>query len=201
MSNPHDKLIAAAARELLEPIGFRRKGRSRVWIADRGWWLNLVEFQPSGWAKGSYLNVAAHWLWVDQDYLSFDYSARVEGFVEYVSDIQFKPEAIRLAKAAAQEAQRLGQIFPTIEAAATVLAATECEIRKEAKGSWTAYHAGIAMGLSGRIEEAATLFHSIRDVRVRPIAARMAKLLNDPIAFRRAADDLIAAHRQTLGIA
>jgi hypothetical protein len=43
----------------------------------------VVEFPPSGWAKGSYLNVAAHWLWIEQDYLSFDYLGRREPFIEY----------------------------------------------------------------------------------------------------------------------
>ena len=39
-------------------MGFWRKGRSRMWLADRDFWLGVVEFQPSGFRKGTYLNVA-----------------------------------------------------------------------------------------------------------------------------------------------
>lgn len=62
MPGPHDKIIAEAAKAALRSLGFQRKGRSRTWLADHGWWLTIVEFQPSAWSKGSYLNVAAHWL-------------------------------------------------------------------------------------------------------------------------------------------
>ncbi|TGQ53638.1 DUF4304 domain-containing protein [Mesorhizobium sp. M1C.F.Ca.ET.193.01.1.1] len=58
----HGRIIASQAKIALQPAGFRRNGRSRVWIADRGFWLSVVEFQPSSWSKGTYLNVAVHWL-------------------------------------------------------------------------------------------------------------------------------------------
>src|SRR5256885_11111558 len=59
-ADPHSKLITAAAREILRPLGLFQKGRSRVWLDDQGWWLGVVEFQPSDWSKGSYLNVGAN---------------------------------------------------------------------------------------------------------------------------------------------
>ena len=200
MSNPHEKLIAGAAKEILGPLGFHRKGHSRTWIADHGWWLNVVEFQPSGWAKGSYLNVAAHWLWIEQDYLSFDYCGRVESFSKYTSDMHFQPEASRLAQTAAKEAHELGQTFDSIEAAAMVLCAKERDLPQQARGGWSAYHAGMALGLSGRLCDAATLFHSVRDDRVQPVVARVEKLLADPVEFRREVGDLIDAHRRALGL-
>ncbi len=62
-TNEHGRIIAAVAKSALAPLGFRRKGASRVWLADHGFWLDVVEFQPSGFSKGSYCNVAVHWLW------------------------------------------------------------------------------------------------------------------------------------------
>lgn len=199
MPNPHDKLIASAAKEILGPLGFRRKGRSRIWIKDHGWWLSIVEFQPSSWAKGSYLNVAAHWLWTEQDYISFDHGGRIDSFVEYTSDAQFHFEAIRFAKAAAEKSGELEQTFDSIEAAAAVLAAKERALPEEARGSWPAYHAGMAVGLSGGAADAADLFNSIRDERVRPAVVRVNDSLADPGTFRRTADVLIAEHRKALG--
>ena len=201
MANPHDKLLAAAAKQRLGPLGFRRQRRSRIWIADQGWWLKVVEFQPSGWAKGSFLNVAAHWLWSGQDFLSFDYGGRVEPFSQYVSDAQFQSEATRLARAAAHEANQLGQIFHSIEAVATVLLAKEGNILERLKGGWSAYHAGMAAGLSGNTADAAALFQSVRDERVRPAVARMEKLLGDPGKFLQEAEMLMTAHRHALGLA
>ncbi len=61
--NEHTRIIATAAKAVLQAHGFTRKGRSRVWFADRGFWLSVIEFQPSAWSRGSYLNVAVHWLW------------------------------------------------------------------------------------------------------------------------------------------
>ena len=54
--NLHGRLIAAAAKRHLSPLGCRRKGQSRFWSADHGFYQIGIEFQPSGWSKGSYLN-------------------------------------------------------------------------------------------------------------------------------------------------
>src|SRR5688572_1964676 len=108
MAGAHDKIIATAAKTMLQPLGLRRKGQSRLWIGDHGWWLAVVEFQPSGFSKGSYLNVAAHWLWSDKGYISFDlgsgadWGSRAADFEAYESDMQFERAAERLATLAAQ---------------------------------------------------------------------------------------------------
>jgi hypothetical protein len=75
----HNKIIAAKAREVLAPIGMVRKGRSRTWLADRAWWLGIVEFQPSAWSRGTYLNVSLMWLWQPIGYLTFEVEPRRVG--------------------------------------------------------------------------------------------------------------------------
>jgi hypothetical protein len=74
--HPHTKLINAAARETFQPLGLVQKGRSRMWRDDRAWWLGIVEFQPSSWTRGSYLNVGVNWLWNVKDWHSFDFGYR-----------------------------------------------------------------------------------------------------------------------------
>src|SRR5687767_4381931 len=74
----HSTLITAAAREILRPMGLFQKGRSRTWLDDQGWWVCVVEFQPSSWSRGSYLNVGCMWLWGVKDYISFDEGYRIE---------------------------------------------------------------------------------------------------------------------------
>ncbi|MCR4265800.1 hypothetical protein [Nitratireductor sp. ZSWI3] len=198
--NSHNKLIGEIASKILTPLGFRRKGRSRTWLWDHGWWVTVVAFQPSAWARGAGLDVAAHWLWTDQPNLSFDHFQHSETFVEYVSDAQFLPEATRLVRTAADEAFRLQQTFPTIEAAATVLSDAERKLPQHARGGWGAYDAAMAMGLSGHTSGAALLFQSVRDERVLPSVSRVEKLLSDPARFRQAATELICMHRNVIGL-
>src|SRR5262249_20811083 len=97
----HSKLITAAARTILRPLGLFQKGRSRTWLDDRGWWVGVVEFQPSSWSRGSYLNVGCMWLWDVKNYVSFDEGYRVESFAEYQDDDQFRQAATDLANRAA----------------------------------------------------------------------------------------------------
>ena len=103
MQPTHDKLIARAAKKELGSLGFARKGRSRTWIADHGWWATIVEFQPSSWSKGSYLNVAPHWLWSCNDFLSFDFGGRLQEHVPFESDEQFSEATANLAALAAAD--------------------------------------------------------------------------------------------------
>ena len=204
MPGPHDRIIAHAAKRALAPLGFRRKGRSRTWLADRGWWLAVVEFQPSAWSKGSYLNVAAHWLWSEMGFLSFDFSGRVHQHVEYLSDAQFAPAAAGLAELAAAEARRLTAMFTSLEATAAILVAEQKAAGEQAGGGWITYNAGVAAGLSGRADAAAEMFGWVldssapEDSSLKLAAARMARLVPDPPRFKTEVAATITRHREAL---
>jgi len=144
----------------LTPLGFWRKGRSRIWLADRGFWLSIVEFQPSSFGKGSYLNVSAHWLWGPfSDVLSFDYSVeRKKPLIAFHDSEQFKILAEHLAEQAAKESQHLQNKITSIHASASLLVAAESASEKAGrKGGWLAFHAAIASGLSGDMATARIL--------------------------------------------
>jgi hypothetical protein len=173
MAQPHDKILAIAAKRALHPLGLRRKGQSRLWFGDHSWWLAVVEFQPSGLQKGSYFNIAAHWLWSQGGYVSFDlgrgadWSGRVAEFEAYVSDEQFQSAAERLAKLAAREVRQLAQSIPSVVEAADLLMRRESALSPPSKGSWTAYHAGVAAGLADRLYDAQAMLRSVSDERVK----------------------------------
>ena len=100
----HNKILKKAADSVLSPEGLFQKGKSRMWIDDQGWFLVLVEFQPSGWGQGSYLNVGVNYLWTRQDYLSFDYGNRQHDFVAYEGDPEkFYGDMVFLAKEAMEK--------------------------------------------------------------------------------------------------
>lgn len=62
--NEHGKLIAAAAKAALLPLGCVRKGQSRCWFSDERYWYIFIEFQPSSWSEGTYFNIFPIWLFL-----------------------------------------------------------------------------------------------------------------------------------------
>jgi len=206
MPGPHDRIIGDAAKAALGPLHFRRKGRSRTWMADHGWWVTVVEFQPSAWSKGSYLNVAAHWLWSDTGHLSFDFGGRVAEHVEYLSDPQFVSAVASMAASAAKEAEALCEKFTSLSVTAEILLGEARRRGGQGPGhpGWMTYHAGVASGLAGRGREAAEMFARIRDSEappgsiLHPAAERMAQLAYDPLELKRAVLCLIETQREAL---
>jgi hypothetical protein len=93
-------VIAAAASHRLGSLGLRRKGRSRTWIDDHGWWLVHVEFQPSQ-SGNFYLNVGDDHLFVYRDHLVFEDFERPLGGTWLGDD---NAEAVSMAVDAAAEA-------------------------------------------------------------------------------------------------
>jgi hypothetical protein len=171
MADQHNSIIAKAAKAALTPMGFRRKGQSRIWLADRGYWLAVVEFQPSSWSKGSYLNVAAPWLWSppgpDESFvLSLDYGGRAASFIKFESEEQFAPLAVNLSESAAAESERLIANLRSIGTVAAALFAQEQELQKSGRGRHGgAYHAGVAAAITGNVDVARTMFSSILETR------------------------------------
>lgn len=86
-SKIHDKIIKKSAKEILVPLGMFQKGQSRCWLDDNGWYMIQVEFQPSAWSKGAYLNVGISFLWEKSEALNetlpFDVGYREKGYVEF----------------------------------------------------------------------------------------------------------------------
>jgi hypothetical protein len=94
----HNSALAVAAKAALGPIGMVRKGRSRTWFADRDYMLGIVEFQPSSWSKGTYLNVSLMWLWQPIDHVIFEVEPRRVGqFVSFESSEDIPADAAQVA--------------------------------------------------------------------------------------------------------
>ncbi|WP_143468812.1 hypothetical protein [Lachnoclostridium sp. An118] len=110
MPGQHNKIINAAAKKILAPEGLFRVGASRRWIDDNGYFVIQVEFQPSAYDRGSYLNVGISFLWEASkglnDTLAFNIGYRVDkaGYASYRgNDAAYEEKMEHFAEAALEK--------------------------------------------------------------------------------------------------
>lgn len=199
--NEHGKLIAAAAKSALAPLGCRRKGQSRVWLSDERFWYIMVEFQPSAWSKGTYLNVTPIWLFLQS--WGGEAAHRVGDYISFESAAQFGPLIDQAAQLVAAEVIALRAKFRK-----------PADLHRFFAGnlSWSGniYRAAITGGLVGDVALARQLFARIKEFdptkqgprfkNIQDECAAMATLLDDPAAYRSAILEKIAARRQVRGL-
>lgn len=136
---------------MLAPLGLRQQGRSRTWFDDHGWWLIVVEFQPSSWSKGTYLNVGAMWLWREIDSFAFEYGNRLGDFTAADDLKLFRDEVRAIAQRAASRVSQLRTELATPARVARLLSPIAGDNR------FRLLHAGIAAALAGSQVEAGNL--------------------------------------------
>ena len=198
--NEHGKLIAAAAKAALKPLGFRRIGQSRCWISDERWWAIWIEFQPSAWSKGSYLNVRPSWFWLR--YGAHDHHPRPADFISFESVELFTPLIENMAAIAAQTAVAMRARFRTLEDVNRFFA------ERVSQDGFPVYRAAITAGLVGDIATARKLFERMERIdltnwgswimRIVTECATMAALLDEPVLYRAAILEAIAEWRKKL---
>lgn len=198
-ANEHGRLITAAAKSILGPLGCRQVGRSRTWIADQRFWVIVIEFQPSSYSKGTYLNVGVCWLWHAKAYWSFDYGDRIRvgGFESFESEDQFSLVAEEFATRAADEVRLLRRRLASLRAIAEELAASEV-------AGWPRYHAAVATGLLGRTDDAERIFARLIEQPVtfdwekelQAASMELRRLLPDTRAFRAAIRKIVDESRE-----
>jgi hypothetical protein len=202
-------LLNEAARSVLGEIGMFQKGRSRIWLDDHGWWIGIVEFQPSGFSKGSYLNVSAMWLWHEGEEVDFSFdfsfppSPRVGEFISFESEEQFGAEATRLASVAREWVLKYRQAIHTCLDAANRVAA-----RSREPGDF--YYAGIAYACAGETLEAKKMFERLDQFRhglqpepdwvlaLRLKGRNLANMIDNPTGFRESIEQRIRSTRRIL---
>lgn len=195
----HGKIIATAAKAALAPIGCIRKGQSRVWYSDQRYWLIGVEFQPSGWVKGSYLNIFVAWLWKELG--GFDLTYRPVFFAPFQNAAQFTPHVVHMAEVAAREVLIQRTRFSSFDKIYEHL------LSQSHRTPWPKYNGAIAAGLAGEIRTARRLFDemaawSTRDYeweeQLKVHSAALAELLDSPALFRNTVLQQIQKRRRLM---
>jgi hypothetical protein len=196
----HSKLITAAARTNLIPVGMFQIGRSRLWLGDNGWWLDVIEFQPGRWEKGSYLNVGCMWLWNIKSWISFDEGQyRVHDFEPFQNEAQFERIAENLALKAKHYVLQQKTAFSSIQAV------SEHYVQHDPVRGWKAFNAAVAHGICGRIDAALDLlmrFSSNLDESIewqhlaKQDAHSLASIVHDRERFEHVITDRVVQTRQ-----
>jgi hypothetical protein len=193
------RVIGIVATETLGHVGLRRQGRSRRWLDDKAWWLGIIEFQPSS-DLGTYLNVGVMWLWAELPHHAYHVGHRIHQWEPYESPGQFNEVVLMLAREAAAEVSRYRTTFANIHTCADYYAS----LRDAAPYDFV--HAGVALGLVGRVQEARARFDAYlaveddrawkleEDRRVRDLRG----LLEDQAEFRSRIRASIAVTRDLL---
>lgn len=121
MLEQHNKIINAAAKKILAPEGLFRVGSSRTWIDDNGYFVIQVEFQPSSYDRGSYLNVGISFLWETSERLNetlaFNIGYRVNkvGYASYRgNDAAYEKKMEDFAEAAMEKVREYSMLFMVI---------------------------------------------------------------------------------------
>lgn len=159
MSTPlHSKIINTVARKILKPVGMKRKGQSRIWLDDNGWWVTVVEFQPAACSKGSYLNVGVNFQWYPQDHFSFDIGYREAGYIEYESEEQFEPIAREFAELAKVKVLEIREQLST---PASMKMFVISSFKGHRSTLWSEFHQGMACVIARDAEKAISYFKQV----------------------------------------
>lgn len=196
MAGEHNRIIVAAAKATLGPMGFKRKGQSRLWTLDHGIWLNTVGFRPSQWSVSVDLDNAAHWLWAGHGFMSLDHFVRGSN-ATFEDSMQFRDAVAVIAEEAASRAAQFESQFSSFEAIASFVIERALESERM-RPSWFGYRAALACGILGRQEEADEFLRGITDSGVIPHAAPFLALTGNLPDFRSRVNGIVAQQRAAL---
>lgn len=153
----HNKLIAQKAKEALKPLGFIRSGKSRIWYKDNGWWAVVVEFQPSSFSRGTYVNVSvSHFLYESAGW-AFHIPNRLEGFASAEDDLDFDQKIEGMAAEAASLSKELLEKYSDIDAF------IDWYSNLDRRSIWDEYYSGVFKSLSGDFSGAKAHFQIIEN--------------------------------------
>ena len=149
----HEKIISDCAKDGLIPQGFFRKGRSRTYLNDNGYFFIQVEFQPKSGAKGTFLNIGISFLWETTEGLNSDlaycYDSHLEEFKEYKDDVSFSIEVDKMISSANKK-------IPEYLKFNDFAYAKKCLLRRTEQAKypfWDVYYLAMLCFLGGDFEE------------------------------------------------
>lgn len=150
----HTKIINNVAKQILKPEGLVRKGQSRTWYHDQGWFTTVVSFEPSKSRRGAYLSLGVNFHWYEKEYFSYDIGGREKVFEEFTTEAQFTPKIEEMVNFA------LTKVFFYSEKLSTLTTAKPFILSHQftSDSLWGNYHRGVASGLLGDVDNSKIYF-------------------------------------------
>ena len=143
------KLIKRIAKEKFSGLGLKQKGQSRLWYFLGDYYLILIEFQPSSWDNGTYLNVGLDFNWYPKDYFAFEFGYRLSDFKKSTDEKQFEIELQQLCDLAIDKFIKFKDILSDNKSAADKL----LKFHKDKTNDWEKFNIGVLFGLGGQKEK------------------------------------------------
>jgi len=153
----HTKIINKVAKQIFKPEGLVRKGQSRTWYHDKGWFTTVVSFEPSKSRRGTYLSIGVNFHWYEKDYFSYDIGGREQGFVEFSTDAEFTPKIEEMVGFALTKAIFYSEKLSNLTTAKPFILSHQFT----SDSLWGNYHKGITSGLLGDVENSKTYFSAL----------------------------------------
>jgi hypothetical protein len=144
-----NKIITKIAKETFNGQGLKQKGQSRLWYFSGDYYLILIEFQPSAWDKGTYLNVGLDFNWYPKDYFAFEFGHRLSDFKSLENEEQFISEIQRLCDLTLKKVDEYKQIFTDRKTAGDKLLKLHNK-----SNDWEKFNLGVLFGLGGHYDKA-----------------------------------------------
>ncbi|MEO8588349.1 MAG: hypothetical protein ABI432_03190 [Flavobacteriales bacterium] len=139
----HNAILKRIARGRLLPLGIVQQGRSRTFLLEKGWYTIVIEFQPSSFSKGTYLNVGADFHFFPRDHFAFAHGYREKGFEEFENEEQFAHVVHAACDRAIERVRAIEQELGTYRAAIRA-------VRRDAgHDPWRRYELGFLRALNG----------------------------------------------------
>jgi len=152
----HNKLLKKTAKERLTPFRITQKGSSRTFLFDNGWWTIIIEFQPSSYSKGSYLNIGLDFNFYPRDHFAFTYGYRENGFEKANDETAFIKIINDYCDLTITKVDNLKLKFKDVWTAADTFK------KHVDNDSWNKFDLAILYGLTGKISDSKKLLLDIK---------------------------------------
>jgi uncharacterized protein YwgA len=117
----HNKLLTKIAKARFKQTDIKQKGQSRTFLQDNFWFTTLIEFQPSSYDKGTYLNIGADFNFFPRAHFAFSYGYREKQFKTFKDENQFEEVINKLCDSVLMKASEIKNQLTDYTNAATIL--------------------------------------------------------------------------------
>ncbi len=147
----HNKIINQVAKTFFGPLNIQRKGKSRLWFEDNGWFLTIIEFQPSSYSRGTYLNLGVSFNNYPNGHFSYDLGGRMEGFVEAENISDFESELTNLIEKSIPLVNKYRMGLDRTKSPGSFIRG-QLDIQSLKDTGWSNYHIGFAYLIENEVE-------------------------------------------------